>query len=961
MEDIVSGLGRSSTNWRGSQTRKSEELLDSTQTQLTPTQVPGPRATPSWTTYNLKNLKFKKKGEIGDNTTVETKASCAIVGQSDTGKDMAMGSKFANLGLTQYNGLKSKGPRDQRNPSAPISQEKKKACRENSCADMQGAGVSGNRGSNASKKSKMKGKTRASVVVVSDVDENVSSDDINITDASGPIESPVKVVHLERSQRSSCLESGSGTDSSVPARTNNKGRKGSQPEPRPKSKSKLKEGREMRSAIGTTARRLGNGKGKDGKPLAMVGNGARSINVVTTPETKAKVNLGKRGAARPKKNPIQALKEEEDGLTPRASRTAGNQGKKKPIRPSTKVKRKPAPFPMKECAATPSPGSITQQKGKSRVEDEDSNSDPLSMKDTDEILNRGGPRPFPMTSQDFACKPPSSSSVVSGSTKRSSESDDEHGPSKRRRKSNRMSELYDLGNFSFTQPEERPDPNTLCPYCDMPFPTDPSPLLTNMVNRIRKISYRDPRPSNALGLKAPLLSYVNMCQRHQFEATLLPQARAKGWPTYINFTALPVRVKALKSQLESYMLNKESSLFWLELKKEIDKKGVRRVMGISDQFNTFEKSQPGYYGEQGSVIIYQTLYSLFPVQSIDARRVAPLTPTEFIQRVLVPEAATALVQEDMGFDDKGDAVRTLRESSKFGTAMFPDMDSCEGEGARGGGGDVGETMVRERARARRKEIEEEDRIDEELEELEREKIRREATRTKGKGRCVESDRNDRDDKSEVEVVERPTGNTTKAGRTTAWVSDSSSEIVELSDSSVAQTDSSNVGRSRMKGKTAELFEPMAPPKRSRNRPLSRKPDVAAVTRFRSKHNRVVDTTSDSDVESTPKPLSRIQLDQNIVPPKPDSRYKNKSKAAGTAESVLPRDARPLEAVRRKKASSSDGFVFTMRDSPSPSSDDDVEVQDIGIPLVTSNETRRRSQSSNAWLLSDDSIPDVTSP
>lgn len=127
----------------------------------------------------------------------------------------------------------------------------------------------------------------------------------------------------------------------------------------------------------------------------------------------------------------------------------------------------------------------------------------------------------------------------------------------------------------------------------MPFPTDASPLLRAMLSRIRNASYRDPRPSNALGLKAPLLTYLNMCQRHQFETTLLPKAHAKGWPTHIDFAGLPARVTALRDKLEGYLSNKDTSLFWHELKKEIDKKGVRKVMGVAGQFNTFEKSQPG--------------------------------------------------------------------------------------------------------------------------------------------------------------------------------------------------------------------------------------------------------------------------------------------------------------------------------------------------------------------------------
>lgn len=103
------------------------------------------------------------------------------------------------------------------------------------------------------------------------------------------------------------------------------------------------------------------------------------------------------------------------------------------------------------------------------------------------------------------------------------------------------------------------------------------------------------------------------------------------------------------------------------------------------------------YGEQGAIIINHTLYDLFPPASLNADLTAPLTPTEFIQRVLVPEAAVALICRDLSVDKEA-AIKTLRDSSQYGVAMFPDMDKD----------DVGEEIVRERARVRRQEIEDEE-------------------------------------------------------------------------------------------------------------------------------------------------------------------------------------------------------------------------------------------------------------
>lgn len=145
-----------------------------------------------------------------------------------------------------------------------------------------------------------------------------------------------------------------------------------------------------------------------------------------------------------------------------------------------------------------------------------------------------------------------------------------------------------LTNFSL-----KVDPTTLCQYCDQPFPLHPSPLLQAMLQRVQRKSYRDPRPANPLGLKAPLLTYINLCQRHRFETHQLPKAKANGWPTDINFAAIPDRVIRLKSLLQQFIVNRETSPFWREVREEIEKEGTRKVTGIAGQFMAFEKSQPG--------------------------------------------------------------------------------------------------------------------------------------------------------------------------------------------------------------------------------------------------------------------------------------------------------------------------------------------------------------------------------
>ena len=103
------------------------------------------------------------------------------------------------------------------------------------------------------------------------------------------------------------------------------------------------------------------------------------------------------------------------------------------------------------------------------------------------------------------------------------------------------------------------------------------------------------------------------------------------------------------------------------------------------------------------MILHQTLYNMFPPTSFEPQSITPLTPQDFIQRVLVPEAALVLIMEDTG-QDQAKAVQTMRESAGYGVAMFPDTSEGPGIGA-------GEDIVLERARARRRELEDEERME----------------------------------------------------------------------------------------------------------------------------------------------------------------------------------------------------------------------------------------------------------
>ncbi|KAI0630608.1 RTC4-like domain-containing protein [Trametes polyzona] len=296
------------------------------------------------------------------------------------------------------------------------------------------------------------------------------------------------------------------------------------------------------------------------------------------------------------------------------------------------------------------------------------------------------------------------------------------------------------------------DPKTLCPWCDERLPSNPTPHLVSLMASARRRSYPDDRPSNPSGLRAPPAVFVNVCQRHRFERVWIPRARRRGWPTSIEWSKLRGRVERLKEQLKAIVDDvdedfapmaatnetakkgerpRKDNEFWQDIVRNVREQGSRQTTGLRGQFLHFNKTQPGYYGELGYMIIHQTLCDLFPPASFDPAAALPLTPSDFIAHVLVPEAALNLIMADLGLP-RADALKTLRESVEYGVAMFPADEGEGGKSAEDGDGNrsvltAGERIIMERARARRKVLEEEERREEEEERRAQERARQSDT------------------------------------------------------------------------------------------------------------------------------------------------------------------------------------------------------------------------------------------
>ena len=88
-----------------------------------------------------------------------------------------------------------------------------------------------------------------------------------------------------------------------------------------------------------------------------------------------------------------------------------------------------------------------------------------------------------------------------------------------------------------------------------------------------------------------------------------------------------------------------------------------------------EKSQCGYYGITGYNWIFKYLLDKF--NSIKPSLVHPLTVIEFIQLVLVPEAALVLIAQDYQLDldkKKKKVLKLLDDSHQFGNLVYAEAN-----------------------------------------------------------------------------------------------------------------------------------------------------------------------------------------------------------------------------------------------------------------------------------------------
>ncbi|KAA1107433.1 hypothetical protein PGT21_013862 [Puccinia graminis f. sp. tritici] len=219
------------------------------------------------------------------------------------------------------------------------------------------------------------------------------------------------------------------------------------------------------------------------------------------------------------------------------------------------------------------------------------------------------------------------------------------------------------------------NPELLCCFCDELLPASPSARFLKLSSYLQGVSEVKRRVSatNQLAFHLPFPRIADHCRLHQAESSTIPMGQNRGWPTQIEFSILPSRVRSHRQHLKNVCDRQIPSDFLRDALEAWETHGGRKVQSVSHEYSSFQIEQPGYYGVQGYKIILKELQSMFMRSAIQLAQ--PLDNDFLLRKVLIPEVVMCLIAEDYDLPVLDPRVRShLEDSRSFGSVVFPDSD-----------------------------------------------------------------------------------------------------------------------------------------------------------------------------------------------------------------------------------------------------------------------------------------------
>ncbi|KAI0360949.1 hypothetical protein OH77DRAFT_1508140 [Trametes cingulata] len=211
----------------------------------------------------------------------------------------------------------------------------------------------------------------------------------------------------------------------------------------------------------------------------------------------------------------------------------------------------------------------------------------------------------------------------------------------------------------------------LCSFCDEELPDVPSPALAAMRFVLQAKSWSDPDYDNkdhrAYAMKDSEV-FDLYCREHRRESFLAREAAR--YPEPLDFRHLDQRIVQLTSQLTALLCAPHENEFYIAtMKKYKPRSSAHQLQSL------MQGATAGYYGSKGYCILFHLLLHIFrpaTIRGLDACH--GLDSDTFVANVLVPEAATLLIQQDLSLS-RLEAAEKLKESHRYGKTVYPLSDN----------------------------------------------------------------------------------------------------------------------------------------------------------------------------------------------------------------------------------------------------------------------------------------------
>eukprot|EP00842_Homolaphlyctis_polyrhiza_P001426 jgi/Hompol1/2284/HPOL_005926-RA len=164
------------------------------------------------------------------------------------------------------------------------------------------------------------------------------------------------------------------------------------------------------------------------------------------------------------------------------------------------------------------------------------------------------------------------------------------------------------------------------------------------------------------------------------------ERRFARYPMSIDFKLVSKRVASFKSHFVEILLGQRKSQFLDVVLDSFKLLGAWKAQANETKLSRISQTQCGYYGWRGSRVIFRTIQSMFRGANSELRQstTAPQSVTDYIQNVLIPEAALRLIAQDFGLDlDISEqyirAKSILDDSAEFGSFVHADQADSDNE------------------------------------------------------------------------------------------------------------------------------------------------------------------------------------------------------------------------------------------------------------------------------------------